>query len=204
MSKTSDSAPIRTFLAVELPGSEKAKLAALEREFAGHASVLKWVAADLLHITVRFLGSVRADRIDSVKEAALKSAAGVAPFSLAMVGLGAFPNVRLPRVIWVGLREDAGLESLQLLHRQIEAELSQRGFAPEDRRFSPHITLARTRDDASSSDRRALGDTLEQVRMKRNVSGAFEVDALVVMKSELGRSGPRYTPMERVSLGRGE
>jgi 2'-5' RNA ligase len=201
LSKLNVDAQIRTFLAVELPKAEKERLARLGTAFAQYTASLRWTAPDLLHITVRFLGGVPQSKIGSVRQAAAEATLAISPFSLHISGLGAFPDERVPRVIWVGLSRDAGYESLQRLFSRLEAALAEQGFEREGRAFSPHITLARTRDQISSEDRRALGRRIVEVQRTTPVAGSFRVEALTVMRSDLGRSGPRYTPITSQPLG---
>jgi 2'-5' RNA ligase len=191
---------IRTFLALELPDALKSRLAGFEREFSHHASVLKWPAQDLLHITLRFLGGVPEDRMPAVMEAAEAVASQSAPFTLSLSGIGAFPGTRRPRVIWVGLHQDSGYDALLTLFADLEECLTARGFPPEERAFSPHITLARTRDTISEAERRELGARLTDVAVKATVNGITPVDRLTVMRSDLARSGPAYTPLARYPL----
>jgi 2'-5' RNA ligase len=192
---------IRTFLAIELPESQKTRFTALERDFVEHASILKWVTPSLLHITVRFLGGVPGPQLASVEEAARRSSSGIEPFVLQCAGLGAFPSERVPRVLWVGLRDDTGMASFGQLFARLEHELAERGFKSDERGFSPHLTLARVRDGASTADRRLLGDTLARIRAARQINARFEVHNLTVMRSDLGRNGPAYTPVSLAPLG---
>jgi 2'-5' RNA ligase len=191
---------IRTFLAVELPHGLRAGLFSLESEFSRYASDLKWSAQDLIHTTIRFIGGVPEARLPLVMEAAKEAAAASEPFTLTLAGLGAFPSMHKPRVIWVGLQPDAGLEALHRLFEKLEAALIGRGFPAEERSFSPHITLARTRDSLSEPDRRALGTLLAEVAHRMTVEGTFQVRELTVMRSDLGPAGPRYTPLARYPL----
>lgn len=191
---------IRTFLALELPEGQKTRFTALQRDFAEHASILKWVTPSLLHITVRFLGGVPEPGLAAVEEAARRSCSGVEPFALHFSGLGAFPTEHVPRVLWVGLREDAGMASFRRLFARLDHNLVERGFKPEERAFSPHLTLARVRDNVSTADRRLVGDTLARVKVERQINGRFEVHNLTVMRSDLGRNGPAYTPMALAPL----
>lgn len=204
LSKTPPGGLTRTFVAVELPPAEKERLSRLERAFVTHASMCKWAAPDVLHITVRFLGGLSPSQLAALEVATRHAAARVAPFSLGMSGLGAFPNQRLPRVIWVGLQEDQGLLTLRTLHAALEAALTAHGFAGDDRPFTPHITLARVRDSASLEERRALGETLFQAMQNYPIMGSFTVRNVVIMRSDLGSSGPRYTPMASLPLGQTE
>lgn len=201
LSKTTSEGAVRTFLALDLPFPLKTELGHLRSRFVAHTPLLKWSAPDVLHITVKFLGGVAQSRLDGVAESARSAAASVTPFTLSLAGIGAFPAARNPRVIWVGLEEDAGYATMQRLFRAAEDALVARGFSPESRPFAPHITLARTRDDVSPGARRALGDTLQAVQDAAPIEGTWEVRELVVMRSDLGRSGPRYTPIATFPLG---
>lgn len=134
-------------------------------------------------------------------DASNEAAEGSRPFDLTVTGLGAFPNPRQPRVIWVGLERDAGYEALTGLFEDLDAALTARGFPREERAFSPHITLARARDRISVGERRELGTALAAAAEKTHVDERFRVTGLTVMRSDLGSGGPRYTPMARYTLG---
>jgi 2'-5' RNA ligase len=193
---------MRTFLAIELPDSLRTRLAGLQPAFADQGS-LKWSSPALLHITVRFLGSVPAERIAEVEAAAREAAAEQAPFRLELAGLGAFPTERAPRVLWVGLAHDAGYDELQRLFGRAENALVARGFSREERAFAPHITLARARETASAAEKRSVAETLARLKQRAGVRGSWQVDALTVMRSELSRTGPSYTPLAVWPLGGG-
>lgn len=196
-------AAIRTFLAIELPRPIQDDLGRIESDFVEHASALKWSAADLLHITLRFLGTVSSDNMRDVQEAARTAAGQCRPFTLCLSGLGAFPSATAPRVIWVGLERGPGYLDLDYLHDLAEDALAARGFPKEERAFSPHITLARTRDNISRDDRYGVGEALQQVQASREVKGCFDVKKLTVMRSDLGPRGPRYTSVAVYPLGAG-
>src|SRR5947209_6165081 len=85
-------AGIRTFLAIDLPDEVRARIEQLERELAEHESMLKLVRPALVHITVKFLGSVHEDRLPGIERAAAESAAEIAPFALRLAGCGTFPQ----------------------------------------------------------------------------------------------------------------
>jgi RNA 2',3'-cyclic 3'-phosphodiesterase len=191
---------IRTFLAIELPHTLKDRLSSLEPEFPRYAAGLKWSPPDLLHITLRFIGDVPETRLPAVMGAAQEAAGRAAPFSLTLSHLGSFPTARKPRVIWIGLEAGEGLDALNELFADIEAGLLARGFPAETRPFSPHVTLARTRDTLPESERRELGTLLAEVADRTAVEGTISVQDLTVMRSDLGRTGPRYTPLERYPL----
>jgi 2'-5' RNA ligase len=204
LSKPEAEVSVRTFLAVELPRDQQEALGRIERHFEAQRSIVKLVAPQLLHLTLRFLGPVPHARLNEVEDAAAQAAGTVPSFSLELTELGAFPNERAPRVIWAGLASNAGLDTLRRLFVETETALESRGFGREERGFSPHITLARARDGISSSQRRSLGETLAGVKGSTSVSGCFPVRELVVMRSDLSPAGPRYTPLARAALAGGE
>jgi 2'-5' RNA ligase len=163
--------------------------------------MLKWVAPESMHVTVKFLGNVPQSRIHAIVAAAGEATGRADPFTLTLTNLGAFPNDRSPRVIWVGLADDAGTAALAHLFGEVEGALAGIGFEREVKQYSPHITLARTRDDVSGSDRRLIGEQLRSVHeMRGDMRRRFDVDRLTLMQSVLTRTGPVYTPLTQLSL----
>jgi 2'-5' RNA ligase len=192
---------MRVFVAIELPEALRLNLSRLQTLFGSPAEAAKWVAPDLLHITLRFLGEISEEQLRLVEAAAQAAATATGPFELEAGLPGAFPNERNPRVLWVGLGGEPGLESLRKLHDVLEADLTERGVKGEDKRFSPHITVARVRERAGSEARRALGQALVNVRSRpTGPPHTFPVEQLTVMRSVLGPDGPRYTPLSRIPL----
>lgn len=193
--------PVRTFLAVEIPEPVRAGLGEIGSRFEPQRRALKLVNPALMHITVRFLGNVPAPDLDQVFAAAGAGAKWSKPFTLHLTALGAFPNERSPRVLWVGLEKDAGYGRLEDLHGAVEDALVAEGFERETRAFAPHITLARVREDAGSEVRQEVGALLQRVRAETPMSVAFDVTDLRVMRSDLSPAGPKYTMLARYGLG---
>lgn len=129
----------RLFVAVDLPESVKEMLADLSRELGE----VRRVAADQLHLTLRFIGDADEESFQRLKTAL--SAVTSPPFPLTLEGVGCFPSLRRPRVIWVGITSE---ERLALLQLAVEKAVTTVGIPPEDRSFSAHITLARLKDAA--------------------------------------------------------
>jgi 2'-5' RNA ligase len=190
---------IRSFVAIELPVEIRAALAAVEDGLREHASILKLVAPELLHLTVRFLGQLPADRIGAVEEATRTATESYPPFRLRLAMVGSFGGAA-PRVVWVGLEQDGGVQALQTLYGRLEDALRARGFERERRPLSAHLTVARVREDAPRALARSVGETVARLAARELPSGSFEVDALTVMRSDLSPRGPRYTPLARVPL----
>ena len=190
---------VRTFVAIEIPPVAQVILAATQealQAIRGARDAVKWVRPEIIHITLQFLGDVPAARVRAVGEAVARACADVPAFTLRLSGAGAYPNLRRPRVLWVGL---AGrLDVLAHLQSMVERELAGLGFAPEERAFSPHLTLGRVRRDADPAVVQALGQAVAGLQIED--SEPFLVETVQVMRSDLRPEGPIYTPLRVVPL----
>ncbi len=187
---------IRSFIAIELPGEVKSSLAGIQSRLkSGSRAPAKWVDPAIMHLTLKFLGYVKGDDVGSIIKALEEACRGVSPFHLEMSGLGVFPNPRSVRVVWAGLTGD--IEKLGLLQKRIDAALAPLGFKAEERPFTPHLTLARVREDARPEERQKLGELVDGT-VAPDLS--FHVDAVHLMKSQLMRTGPVYTRLASVVL----
>lgn len=180
---------VRAFIAVELPEPVKAELAALQRRLAAEpAAGIKWVSPNGIHLTLKFLGQAAPARIEAVKAASAAAAGSIPPFGLGLCGLGAFPNLKRMNVIWCGLSGDLG--RLAELQRAVEAEVSPLGFPAENRVFSPHLTLARLREDVSAEARQALAKKLAGTKFEPDLK--IPVEEVSLMQSTLLPRGAEY------------
>jgi 2'-5' RNA ligase len=132
----------RLFVAIDLPGKVKRELAGITGNLAG----ARWVPGNQLHLTLRFIGEADEALFQAIKT--ILTGVRGASFSLAMKGVGHFPPGKHPRVLWVGTEGGAPLLELQ---REVESALAAAGIAPEERRFSPHITLARLKETPAAA-----------------------------------------------------
>jgi 2'-5' RNA ligase len=188
---------VRCFIAIGLPDQIKAGLRELQAQLkSGGQTSIKWVDPYSIHLTLRFLGGVDAAQITPITAATEEAVRGVAPFSLKVEGLGAFPNLRRVQVVWVGVSGE--VDRLVHLHQRIENNLAQLGFAPENRRFTPHLTLARVRDRASSGEREGLGELIAATKFE--AAPSFPVAAVSLMKSQLTREGAIYSRISTAEL----
>jgi 2'-5' RNA ligase len=151
------------------------------------------VAPENFHVTLKFLGGVDGDRIGALVEALRGAADGQRGFAMEIAGLGAFPSLTRPRVLWVGV--GAGLEPLSELAARVERVLAPQGFPPEERGFSPHVTLARVRAPRRAP---ALARALEAGAGRR--FGRVAVEAIALMRSDLSPRGARYHALASVPL----
>ena len=188
---------IRSFIAIELPDELKAELTHLQARLkSSEQPWVKWVNPYSIHLTLKFLGSMAAEKIDEVTTALETAAQGVPPFHLEVKGLGIFPNLKRVQVAWVGLNGE--IDKLSQLQQRLESNLAHLGFAPESRPFTPHLTLARLRDQASPDERQKFGQLIADTSFETACS--IKVDAVSLMKSQLTREGAIYSRISLVNL----
>ena len=189
---------IRCFIAIELEAGLQAALSELSRRLqrAPLGRLGRWVAIEGIHLTLKFLGQIPTAQVPAIEQAIRAACRGVSPFEMAIGGVGCFPNAQRPRVIWVGVEEPSG--ALQRLQLAVERELSCLGFRPEGRAFTPHLTLARIRDQAHDRERAELGAWLRQQEVGR--LGAMWVYQICLMRSVLQPTGAVYTRLAAVPL----
>jgi 2'-5' RNA ligase len=189
---------IRSFVAIELPGEAKKGLASLRRELErDEHRFVKWVDPKGVHLTLKFLGNIPSRRVTEITEAIKKAAQGLSPFLLEISGLGAFPSLKQPRVVWVGVGGE--LDKLSTLQQNIDSALAALEFAREERPFVPHLTVARVREGASASETGRFGELVSSVAFE----GRYRIDvgAVRLMRSQLTPAGAIYTCLSVVSLG---
>jgi RNA 2',3'-cyclic 3'-phosphodiesterase len=189
--------PLRLFVAITLPPTWKQYLAAraqdLERLAPGYA---RWVAPDLLHLTLVFLGDQPASRLPAIADAVAAAAAGQRAFPLALGAAGAFGAP--PRVLWVGARP-AG-DQLSRLHAALVARLTAGGIPFDAKPLVAHLTVGRARRDAAAGAGRALAAAVPALAMPPPPP-LFAVETITLMRSELSSGGPRYTALREFPLG---
>lgn len=183
---------IRTFIAIEIPDEVREKINSLRQELGKDRGGVSRVKTKSIHLTLKFLGHVEADRIEPIGRALERAGEGVNPFTLTVGGVGAFPNINSPRVVWVGV---AAGEELKRLYENIEEELEKIGFEKERRAFHPHLTLLRIK---SRDEGRRLSERIEE--MKEGVEAAFSTDEVILFKSKLSPGGAEYSALKRISL----
>jgi 2'-5' RNA ligase len=190
----------RLFVALEPPEPVRRRLGALAEDLrrgAGRAGdEVRWVPPANVHLTLQFLGAVPEERVAAVEAALGEAAAEARPLSLSVRGVGGFPNARRPRVVWAGLEGDVA--PLAALVAGLGARLGKLGFPPEDRPFSPHLTLGRARDGRGAP---GLGGAL--ARAGQAEPAPWRASEVVLFESHLSPRGPRYEAIARVALGGG-
>jgi 2'-5' RNA ligase len=193
---------IRAFVAVELDTPLLTALRQLQARFRRDplSQIGRWVAPEGIHLTLKFLGDVRADRVQEITGAVETGCQGFGPFNIGLSDPGFFPNARGLRVVWVGVGGD--VQTLLRLQSAVESELNRIGFPPERRGFLPHLTLARIRDQATSYEREQMAKLVAATRA--DASATMLVNQVCLIRSELRPSGAVYTRLGAAPLGRPE
>ncbi len=185
---------IRTFVAVNLAPGLKETLAQVQERLKAARADVTWVRPENLHLTLKFLGQVEETRLAAVAEAVATAARGYGSFRLVLGGLGAFPQPRVARVVWIGVSE--GAQALAALQARVEGGLESLGFPREERPFTAHLTLGRVRGPRHR----------EQLAVALTSVPAEPLDEMVLhrielMKSDLGPEGARYSVLQSFPLG---
>ncbi len=184
---------MRTFIAIELPDSIKKKIGEVQAPLKKTDTFVSWVKPGNIHVTLKFLGEVPEDKIDSVYAATEKAVKGAKRFTMSLKGMGGFPNLRRPRVIWIGA--GSGEAELSHLAGRIEEEMEKIGFPKEKRKFSAHFTIGRVKSPKN------IEQLAAQVASSDFLTEEIQATEVVVMKSQLNPSGAIYTPLKKVPLG---
>lgn len=187
---------MRLFIAINLPESERARIAALIPSFEKITQSVRWLEPDTFHVTVKFLGDVADTDVPAVASALERAVSGLRAFQLHIGGIGAFPNAQRARVIWLGIGTS---ETLTRIHDRVDGAMSELGFDKETRPFAPHITLGKLRNN-KTIDRGAMDQIAAAAVYKANI-GVATVD---VMRSHLGRTGAQYERLHSAKLQSGE
>ncbi len=197
---------IRTFLAVEVSDEVRTAISQVQQDLKERLTPqlsreirITWGQLNSFHLTMRFLGETEKDLIDPLREAIATVRRAHPTIQIPIDRLQAFPNFQKPRVLWVGPSEEwlksESAKQLAALHQAIESCCHSFGFAPDEKTFSPHLTLARIK-----SGEREVGQLLAQRGVcDRAVSlGTVTVGPIVLMKSQLRPTGPVYTKLWEV------
>ena len=176
---------MRLFVALNFPPQLRQALWEATAPLRERAWPVTWARADAIHLTLKFLGEVAEEREPDVRTALTRAVAGARALPLALGGFGVFPDLRRPRVVWVGVTPDPALE---LLQHQVEREFAPLGFATEARAFRPHVTLGRAPRDA----RPAAFTGIEAALGRLAYEQAVVVTTVDLMQSTLQSGGAVY------------
>jgi 2'-5' RNA ligase len=185
---------MRCFIAIDISGNIKDAIAGVIEKCRLNSKGVRWVPAENVHLTLKFLGDVKEDLIPEIKN-------GLAPicmrhdvFNINIRGAGAFPNFKYPGVLWMGIDES---EELKRIYEDIEESMSELGFEKEDRKFSPHLTIGRVKD------RKGVEPAIKELyTFKDTFFGSIEVNEVLLMKSVLKPTGAEYSKIAGFKLSK--
>ena len=184
---------LRAFIAIELPEKIQGDIRNLQRAFASHGLKIRWVKPLNLHVTIKFLGDIDPSDMESLGRILPDTVAIQPMFDLLFQGMGIFPNIRRPRIIWAGIAGQTHI--LRSIWKSVENALVPLGFAAEKRPYREHLTIGRVK----TMDQGRLVTALQT--HQDFVSKSFSVKRLVMFKSELHMHGPVYTKLWEMPLG---
>lgn len=179
---------IRSFIAFDIDDqSILKKFADVQNLLVKTGADLKLVEPKNIHVTVRFLGNITLPTVEKVFEEMKK--VQFIPFNIKICGVGAFPNLRYPRVVWAGITE--GADQLRSIFNQLEPRLRSLGFAPDPKGFSPHLTIARVKSGRNKAE---LGGFI--IENANYEFGVIQATCLRLKKSDLTPKGPIYSTLK--------
>jgi RNA 2',3'-cyclic 3'-phosphodiesterase len=184
---------VRLFLAINLPAEVRREVDAAAAPMRECIPELSWVPESRLHLTLKFLGEQPAERVDEIHSGLAGVAARHRELFVALGEIGAFPNFRRARVVWMGVNHDPRLE---LLHHDVEMACERLGFELDARAFRPHLTLARVKHAMPEERMRAFA----RVAKRTDYRSDFIVRSIDLMQSVLGASGSTYTTLVSAAL----
>jgi len=186
----------RIFIAINLPGKVKEKLGELISELKrkNKLAPIKWVDSNILHLTLHFLGNLRDEQIEKVKQILKGRIEEKRPIELSLGLIGAFPNLREPRVIFIEAKEESG--NLVKLVKELGEDLLNKGFPIDNRPWRSHITLGRVKGPSTG----LRTGKLEGIDHWSSDGQKWPVESVDLMESELGSAGPQYKVVESFKL----
>lgn len=185
---------MRCFISIPLPEEARREMLAIQERLKASGANVSWTRSEGMHLTLKFLGNdVEEKRILEIETALSRATIGIRPFFLNITGMGTFPDIKRPRVIWIGIREST--DNLARLQRGLERELENIGFQREERGFTPHITLGRIRSPKN------IEKLLNLIEKEKDIwLYGFDVIDVKLMRSELRPTGAIYSELYSAEL----
>ena len=190
---------MRTFIAIDFPARITQKIDNIVSYLKTQtpAKAIKWVAAENLHLTLKFLGDFPKQNLGQLTAILDHELNQIAAFDILIEGMGMYPNNTNPRVIWLGISSGG---SLGKIHQLLDDALQKIGVKPDRRNFTAHLTIARVRRKTDPKSIQAIGTTLSEFKVE--TLGLVTIDRVILMKSELTPQGPIYTALHYATLNR--
>lgn len=181
---------VRVFLGIPLPRQLQGSINVIQRQLQTEIPAARWVDPKNLHLTLHFFGEIEQETLEKIRVSVLSVIGCNRPFQVEVKRLGAFPNQRRPRIIWLDLEP---IDQLKQLHQDCSNLLHQAGVVTESRPYSPHLTIGRLRQPQPD-----LTDLFHSVGRRR--IGTLPVDKLILYESRLLSSGAEHIPLFAVNL----
>ena len=191
---------MRTFIAIELPEGVRAALESAVEPLQSRpeGEYVRWSRSESIHLTLKFLGEIGEGRVQPIAAVLDSVAAHAAPLQLDIGGFGCFPNKKKPRVLWIGISTKGNC--LIDMQAELETQLAAFGFAREQRRYHPHLTIGRARKGLNREELSALSRWVDGVSLGSITE--FEATSIRLMRSDLKPTGAIYSNLHRADLQR--
>lgn len=186
-------AKIRAFIACDIPEPLLQKISDVQERLKKLEADVSWTRVSGIHLTLKFLGEITEGSVDKIAEVVLEAAKGQSAFEINIKGSGAFPNLIKPRVLWIGVEDRSN--QLSNIRQELDKGFKSLGFETEEREFTPHLTIGRLKG-YSGKERLSVAIT----RLKDIEIGHFDIDRLILYKSELRPDGAVYTKLREIKL----
>jgi len=188
---------IRAFIAIDLSADIQLRLDKVVHDYKIQLAniPIRWVPASNIHLTLKFLGDVSLSNLNILTDMIQTEISSHHQFDISVGGSGAYPNLRQPRIIWVGVEAPPELIAIQ---NGIESTTGRLGYTREERAFSPHLTLGRVSRNATAQDIKAISKAIEATKV--GFLGATCVEKIYLYRSDLQPTGAVYTQIFSSSL----
>ncbi len=184
---------IRTFIAVELPKPILSSVCSVQDRLRSFGFHIRWIPSTNIHLTLKFLGNIHTADVEKIGNTIAGSVTDVTPLSLFVEGVGVFPNIRRPRVLWVGIAGQ--IDALKRLQKRLEEQLSYLGYPKERRPYRGHLTLGRVKGKIDSEKLQFAMDTCKGFR-----SNSFAAREVCLIKSQLKSTGSQYSRLLAIAM----
>jgi 2'-5' RNA ligase len=190
---------LRTFIAVDFPLEiiDKARRIITYLKTQTPENALKWVVPENLHLTLTFLGDIPEEDLEQIRAITSEALKSQPPFEITIEGLGLYPGVKNPRVVWLGI---TGSQPLIDIHNKLDQALQKADVTPENRDYSPHLTIARVRRHTDHETAMEIGKTLSHYKV--DTLGDIKIEEIQLYQSKLTPQGPIYTKLLTVPLNK--
>jgi 2'-5' RNA ligase len=187
---------VRTFIAIELSDEVRSALLDLQNRLKATLppKTVRWTAPPNIHLTLHFLGEVPVEQVEAIGQVVTITAQECPPFTLKLAGMGCFPNIRRPRILWAGVSGQT--KPLLAMHKALGGRLKTViDFEPDNRSYAPHLTIGRVKNGIPRRHLTQLGEALEEERLAVGELALLPVAGISLIKSELKPAGAVYTPL---------